>query len=317
MDSTHNQRASASLTLHYDDGTNLRLETDRLRAPVGHSLFPKDARTLWTDAERRQFWEKPFSLHSASLLIRGLQLYANKDTTPEHERGKVMTRNIALTIGYALGFGQSTVKWVAGDDIPFEEIKKETPGNLFALLPAIGLVNKARTMLRAESAALTGFQMIRAARPFESEMGAVADEAIAALDAGRMESGELLQLHPYGASSEVKGVMGVRGQFTHQAAHAGPQTALKNLANYNASQVLTRTMPTAAHTSMDAFWKTALAARRARGQTTITAGDLYRMVSESIRRSNLSRLEQESHIAHLSDELFMQLGLSEGSVLRL
>jgi hypothetical protein len=54
------------------------------------------------------------------------------------------------------------------------------------------------------------------------------------------------------------------------------------------------------------------------GHTTITAGELYRVVAESIRRSpDLTPAEKVSHIAHLADELYMQLGLKEESLLRL
>ncbi|MEB3281213.1 MAG: SpvB/TcaC N-terminal domain-containing protein [Lyngbya sp.] len=150
------------------------------------------------------------------------------------------------------------------------------------------------------------------------EIAAVADDAIEALESGRLEAGELLQLQPHRAASEARQAMGVSGS-THQSAHFGPQSALRDLPTYNAQDVLTRILPTGVHRRFDAPWIAEFRRQAASSTTgTITAQELYEVVSDSIRNSpDFTDAEKFSMISHLSDELFMQLGLNPTDLVRL
>jgi hypothetical protein len=335
--STSSISPTASLELHYEDGCCLSLKSDKvpLLSYHPHSI-PLDARRLWTDAERQYFYNHPFSLRSVKLMLRGVRLWGGRSEAP----AGTFTRNISLTVGYALGFGQNTSKWLAGDRIPFNAILDESRDNILAVLPAVGLFKRARTIfqmertvqmermlqmqrlremervLQMEREAMAIPRTFTATHPFEPELSAIADEMLEALEAGRMDSAALVKLHPYQGARQAKIRMGVFKKGTHEAAHAGPQALMKGVPQYSAKHVLTRTLPVNVHRSIDVYWNRMLTTMRARGQTTMTAQEMYRMVSDSIRRSPmLSASEKQTHIAHLSDELFVQLGLKEFSLI--
>ncbi len=171
MDSATNPTSSpaASLVLRYEDGCCLNLRSDSVPLlPYSKNEIPLDARRLWTDTERQYFYDHPFSLRSATLMLRGVRLYGNPSTAPDG----TAIRNLSLALAYALGFGQNTSKWMAGDRIPFKAILDESRDNIFAILPAVGLFKRARTMLRMEREALTTYRTFTATRPFETEVSA-------------------------------------------------------------------------------------------------------------------------------------------------
>jgi len=73
---------------------------------------------------------------------------------------------------------------MAGDQVPFSCIKEETRDNLFAILPVVGLIGKARTMLRAERSISAAFQAWQTVRPFNNLH--LAPSAVRALEDGRV-----------------------------------------------------------------------------------------------------------------------------------
>ena len=144
------------------------------------------------------------------------------------------------------------------------------------------------------------------------------DDLIAEVEAERFRRGERLQLTPYRGARATRSEMEVTGQ-THQAGHFGPQAALRELPQYNYRDVLTRILPRDVHFRFDSYWKSVFESKATiSGTNRITVQELYDVVSESIRRSpDFTLAEQESMIAHLTDELFMQLGLKPDDLVRL
>jgi len=108
-----------------------------------------------TREEIEDFRADPFSLHSLGLLVRALPLYLMEDTTPPEERAKLRLHNMTLVAAYAAGFGQNTSKALAGDDVPFSEIKGEMPGNALAVA---GWSLKALYMFREVAMGSEGFR---------------------------------------------------------------------------------------------------------------------------------------------------------------
>lgn len=152
----------------------------------------------------------------------------------------------------------------------------------------------------------------------DEEWDQLIDEAIRRIDEDEFVTGQQLQLQPHSAASQARQAMGVSGQ-THQSAHFSPQAALRELPFYNARNVLTRILPTGVHRRFDDFWKRIFQSLANSGHSnTITVQELYDAVSSAIRNSpDFSDAEKFSMIAHLSDELFMQLGLRPTDVVRL
>jgi hypothetical protein len=138
---------------------------------------------------------------------------------------------------------------------------------------------------------------------------AIALEAMARLEQDRYQMGDLIELQPHRAADKARDEMGVSGQ-THQSAHAGAQSALESVDDYNMKDMLTRVMDKAKHSEMDAGWKRELVPRGKGGETDVSVQELYESISRSIDAAQkLTAAEKESHKAHLSDELFTQLGL--------
>jgi hypothetical protein len=146
---------------------------------------------------------------------------------------------------------------------------------------------------------------------------AIVAEAMDRLDQGQYQSGELIELQPHRAAEKARDEMDVSGQ-THQSAHAGPQKALEPLDDYSAKNMLTRIMERDRHSDMDAGWKREFRSRADQGEVDLTVQDLYDTVARSIdAATQLSDREKESHKAHLSDELFTQLGLDREQRVRM
>lgn len=165
---------SGSITLEYDHGFRLNLHTDRISLSDDHPLMPTEAQKLWTAEERALFWRDPLSLKSVSFVLRGFELYRHPNWDIRYG-----TRNVSLIIASVLGLGPNTAKWMLGDNIPISSMKDEMLGNVLALLPLIGLVRKAATMLKAETAALEAVRIWRAERPFLPEMALIEDTRMA------------------------------------------------------------------------------------------------------------------------------------------
>ncbi len=146
------------------------------------------------------------------------------------------------------------------------------------------------------------------------DLGALVDDIF---DSGRLTAGELLTLQPHRAASKARNVFSVSGR-THQSAHFGPQSAYRDLANYNAKDVLTIILPRATHARFDNYWKQVfrqLAAQSSTGK--ITGRQLLETVSDAVRNSpDFTAAEKISMIARLEDE-FVELGLSFDSLVRL
>jgi hypothetical protein len=143
------------------------------------------------------------------------------------------------------------------------------------------------------------------------------DEMVSRIEAADFTTGEPLELAPWKAAKKAKEEIGPTAKGT-QAAHEGPRAALRDLPGYDPKDMLTRMMKKDIHSGMDAHWKQVFHARAAKGEKTLTVRDLYDVVKESINRApGLSQAEKLSHIAHLEDELFNQLGLSGKDVVRM
>jgi uncharacterized protein DUF4157 len=154
----------------------------------------------------------------------------------------------------------------------------------------------------------------RAGGPKFSEASeAEIDKAVEGIKA----DGDLVELGPHGAASRNRRVLGVSGKDV-QSAHFVPQAVGRKLAGYNPDHALTRLMGRADHASMDLYWKQQFQAMRAAGRTDAVAEEYFDIISESINRApNISAGEKSSYIAHLKDELFMQLGLKPTELIEL
>jgi hypothetical protein len=90
------------------------------------------------------------------------------------------------------------------------------------------------------------------------------------------------------------------------------------VAGYNARQAFTEVVPKENHRSIDKGWRAEFQARGMSGEQELTARDLYDTVARSILASErLTDREKESHIARLSDELFIELKLDPEQKVRM
>lgn len=122
--------------------------------------------------------------------------------------------------------------------------------------------------------------------------------------------GDITQLQPHAAATQNRTELGVSGRQV-QSAHGAPQSAMRGVPGYDPDAALTRLMDRSTHTGMDQYWKQTFQAMRRSGQTQATAREVYDIVAESIRRApGLAAGERNSLIARLSDEMFVEFGLS-------
>jgi hypothetical protein len=108
----------------------------------------------------------------------------------------------------------------------------------------------------------------------------------------------------------------------HQSAHLGPQSALRDLPQYNPNEMLTRLLPTGRgqpHTVFDQHWQRQFREIRSRtGRQFTTAQELYDVVSRSLTESGaFSPQQAESLRLMFSDELFGRLRLAPDTQLRM
>ena len=137
-------------------------------------------------------------------------------------------------------------------------------------------------------------------------------------------AGDLVEFGRHGSARTNRTAAGLQG---HESGHVAPQAVMKQAPDYNPRDALTRFLDPANHrgmTGMDHFWKNdfdALRAARMAGapgkQPQATVQELHDIVANAIRRSSLPPGEKRSLIARLSDEMFVESGLSPTQLLNI
>jgi hypothetical protein len=107
-----------------------------------------------------------------------------------------------------------------------------------------------------------------------------------------------------------------------QAAHTTPEAVLRELPNYDPGRMITRYLWTGRghpHTVFDQHWQQQFRQIRAStGRTTTTAQELRDVVARAARESGAFPVaEAESVVQLITEDLFVQLGLSPNQVLRM
>ena len=150
--------------------------------------------------------------------------------------------------------------------------------------------------------------------PFEG----LSDEEIEQAVCAEPETlGSRQELTSHADASYNRSQLGVSGKDV-QSAHMAPQSAMRNTPGYNPRAALTSLQDTAVHTSIDAYWKSTFQSLAATGKTEITAQELFDTVAKSIELGEgLSDADKSSLTARLSDELFIEYGLTPQSNVRL
>lgn len=158
-----------------------------------------------------------------------------------------------------------------------------------------------------------------------SDAGTKAQAAKSAVDdaeaAGFTRGGEPgstdLQTQPHGDATYVRGAKGVTGA-THESAHVGPTSALKDVPGYSRSAAETTLLPKEVHAALDSYWKNWAIAQRQAGQTQTTAGEIYRVMQEAIQQtSGIAQRTKSTLIWRLQLELFRDLELTPTTAVRL
>jgi RHS repeat-associated protein len=146
----------------------------------------------------------------------------------------------------------------------------------------------------------------------------VIDEALERIDRGEFTSSAMLDdLTNHAQSRAARAQAGLNGT-TGQSAHISPQSAMRDLPQYDPRAAITRLMDQTRHRGFDDFWKRVFQARWHRTKDpTITAGELFEIVSDAARNNpHFTPDEAASIIELLRDELFVQMGLNYDSLLR-
>lgn len=134
---------------------------------------------------------------------------------------------------------------------------------------------------------------------------------------GRVRTGELIELVPHGAASRARAARGISGRQV-ESAHGAPRAAMRNVPTYDPNAALTRLLPRQVHRNMDRSWQREARRLVREGRRTWTAREMFEAVAGSIWRTpDLSVREKISHIARLSDEVFVEWGLKATDPVRL
>jgi len=107
-----------------------------------------------------------------------------------------------------------------------------------------------------------------------------------------------------------------------QSAHTTPQSGLRDLANYDPGEMVTRLLPTGrghAHTVFDQAWQREFRQIRATtGQSQITAREFAQVIERAARNSGaFSAAEAETVAAMIIDDLYFRLNLQPTSMVRI
>lgn len=130
-------------------------------------------------------------------------------------------------------------------------------------------------------------------------------------------AGKPLKLGPHAAATRNRKALGLKGEEV-QSAHGLPSSVGEGIPGYRLRHALTRLMETPTHTGMDAYWKQQFMAMRAAGRTQATARQIFEIVAKSIRLApGIDAGEKASLILRLSDEMFMELKLTDSQLLDL
>jgi hypothetical protein len=130
-------------------------------------------------------------------------------------------------------------------------------------------------------------------------------------------AGDPVRLQPHGSASTARKALGQSGKQV-QSAHGAPQSVMKKVPGYSPRTALTKLMDKASHSGMDAYWKRTFRSMRAAGRQRATAQEIFDVVAESINRApSLAAGEKSSLIARLTDEMFMESGLTPTDMLDL
>ncbi len=164
---------------------------------------------------------------------------------------------------------------------------------------------------------------------------------------GQVTSGQPLKFLSDGTATRGRQQLGVSGEDV-QSTHSTAQSAMREVTNYDPKAALTRLLHKNVHRLMDQHWKREARRLANTGHTTWTAQKMFDTIAESIRRTptvpnpldalepgtkeyeefdmlaesvrrttGLTQGEKDSLIARLSDEIFVEYGLSPTSLVRL
>ncbi|MBK6958410.1 MAG: DUF4157 domain-containing protein [Nitrosomonas sp.] len=143
------------------------------------------------------------------------------------------------------------------------------------------------------------------------------DDAFNRLEQGKIpQEGTLTKWQSHHDASRNRDALGVKGS-DFQSTHGAPRSALRDVPGYDPEAALTQLMAKGSHTEMDSYWKSYARAQVSKGNKTWTVGEMFDVVSESIKRTpNMEESEKFTLIRRFKDEL-LELGLKNSDQLRL
>ena len=140
------------------------------------------------------------------------------------------------------------------------------------------------------------------------------EAAARGIAAANLNVGVAVQSHA--DASAVRRGLGLSGA-QHQSAHIAPTAAVRDVPGYSRGRAVTVLAPNAVHRDLDAPWKEAFQQLRQQGRTDVTAGEVHRSVSEAIQGSSFTAAQKSQLEYLLYHELFLELGLTAGTIVRL
>jgi hypothetical protein len=132
------------------------------------------------------------------------------------------------------------------------------------------------------------------------------------------KAGELIKLMIHNQAGLNKDALGL-SRTDYQSMHLFPQSAGASIPGYNAGKAFTVLGDRVTiHTPMDAFWKSMFTAMTNNGITQISAQAFYQVIETSIEVTpTLTAAEKLSLQARLFDEMFRDMGLKPGDMLKI
>jgi hypothetical protein len=124
-------------------------------------------------------------------------------------------------------------------------------------------------------------------------------------------TGEPVELLPYARARQTRQALGLGPDV--EAAHGLPRAVGRGVPGYDPKAAVTTLQQRVLHTELDRPMKDAFQTMRRQGATTATGQQIFDTVADSIRRSPLSPQVSESLIARLSDEMWVEFGMSPGT----
>jgi hypothetical protein len=131
-----------------------------------------------------------------------------------------------------------------------------------------------------------------------------------------MRAGSRLTFQEHGKADINRKVHGLSGDKA-QSMHVAPQSAMRELPNWNKDTSFTVPGAKDIHRTVDAGWKSETRSLAGKGQSTMKVEELKQIVGRSIDKSRLKDGEKMSLKARLDDELRIDYGLKDSDKVRM